>query len=302
MRNVAAMQNSKTDVFEGALERAKERYRVATPSLDALHATLARAGALDDSDAWTDDHVAFRTFGVPGLGIASLERLLGSAGYSRREDFRFERKRLDATWFAPPRDGLPRVFVSEARVADLSARARTIIASYADAAAREAARSYDPRDRESVDALLRATPWPRPTYDAYRTLLEESEYAAWVLAFGYTLNHQTFSVHAFVRGFATLEPVVELLRRGGHRLAESGGAIKTSDDGLLHQTSTLADDVAYRFACGRTELVAGSYVEFAQRDVLPAYRDLPAASVRREHRRDGFETQNADRIFESTDR
>jgi len=35
--------------------------------------------------------------------------------------------------------------------------------------------------------------------------------------------------------------------------------------------------------------------------VLDAFAHLPAGEIRREHRREGFEAANADRIFESTD-
>ena len=41
-------------------------------------------------------------------------------------------------------------------------------------------------------------------------------------------------------------------------------------------------------------------VEFAERRVLPAFAHLPATAIRREHRREGFEAGNADKIFEST--
>jgi len=42
-------------------------------------------------------------------------------------------------------------------------------------------------------------------------------------------------------------------------------------------------------------------VEFAERRVLAAFAHLASAEIRRDHRRDGFEVGNADRIFESTD-
>ncbi len=289
-------------IFEAVLERATRRYRDATPTLDALRATLVACGALPPTGVFDNDHVAFRTFGVPGLGIAAIERLVRTSGYERRDDFRFEAKRLDATWFAPPLASLPRIFVSELRVDELSPTARRLVASYADAVARERARLCDPQDADSIDAFLQRTPWPTPTYAAYRTLLDESEYAAWVLAFGHMLNHQTFSVHTMRNGYHDIETLVGELGRAGHALAESGGAIKTSADGLLRQASTRADDIAYAFACGRTGRIAGSYVEFAERGIFAAFADLPLDAIERHHRRDGFETQNADRIFESTDR
>ena len=61
-------------------------------------------------------------------------------------------------------------------------------------------------------------------------------------------------------------------------------------------------DATFPLAAGgeTTQQIAGSYVEFAERRVLPQFATLPASEVRREHRRDGFETANADKIFEST--
>ena len=289
-------------VFETVLARAVERYRVATPTLDAVRATLVACGALPPTGTFDNDHVAFRTFGVPGLGIAAVERLVRASGYERRDDFAFAAKRLDATWFAPPLAAMPRIFVSELRVDELSPTARRLVTSYADAVARERARLCDPQDADSIDAFLARTPWPVPTYAAFRTLLEESEYAAWVVALGHMLNHQTFSVHTMRNGYRAIETLVGEIARAGHALAETGGAIKTSADGLLRQASTRADDITYTFACGRTERIAGSYVEFAERGIFAAYADLPLDAIERHHRRDGFETQNADRIFESTDR
>jgi hypothetical protein len=62
----------------------------------------------------------------------------------------------------------------------------------------------------------------------------------------------------------------------------------------------VADRISYCFAGGETQLVPGSYVEWAERQVLPEFASLPAEEVREWHRRDGFETSSADRIFEST--
>ena len=54
------------------------------------------------------------------------------------------------------------------------------------------------------------------------------------------------------------------------------------------------------FADGVTHRISGSYVEFAERKVLKQYADLPVEEIKREHRREGFEAGNADKIFEST--
>ena len=85
---------------------------------------------------------------------------------------------------------------------------------------------------------------------------------------------------------------------------DSGGTIKVSHDGKLLQSSTVAAMVEAAFDDGRggeeRHQISGSYVEFAERRVLDQFADLPPDQVRREHRRDGFEADNADRIFEST--
>jgi hypothetical protein len=54
------------------------------------------------------------------------------------------------------------------------------------------------------------------------------------------------------------------------------------------------------FAAGDKHMIPGSYVEFAERKILPKYADVPSAEISRMHRREGFEAANADKIFEST--
>lgn len=56
--------------------------------------------------------------------------------------------------------------------------------------------------------------------------------------------------------------------------------IKTvSPDGLLQQSSTVADSIQFYFSDGVTESVPCSYIEFAERLVLPQYKDLPDREV-----------------------
>ena len=49
-----------------------------------------------------------------------------------------------------------------------------------------------------------------------------------------------------------------------------------------------------------TQEISGSYVEFAERRVRPEFAHLPPEAITRQHRREGFEAGNADKIFEST--
>jgi hypothetical protein len=50
--------------------------------------------------------------------------------------------------------------------------------------------------------------------------------------------------------------------------------LQDSPDGLLRQSATVADSVAFQFAGGASGLVPGAYVEFAERHPLPQYVHL----------------------------
>lgn len=52
-----------------------------------------------------------------------------------------------------------------------------------------------------------------------------------------------------------------------------------SPDGLLLQSSTVADSISFKFSDGVTESVPCSYIEFAERLVLPEYKNLPDREV-----------------------
>lgn len=74
--------------------------------------------------------------------------------------------------------------------------------------------------------------------------------------------------------------------------------LQVSPDGGLLQSSTVADSVQCTFADGVARAVPGPYLEFAQRLVLPEFKDVE--QVEEKHRRDGFEVGNANILFEST--
>lgn len=52
-----------------------------------------------------------------------------------------------------------------------------------------------------------------------------------------------------------------------------------SPDGLLQQSSTVADLVSFQFFDGITESVPCSYIEFAERLVLPQYKNISEREV-----------------------
>jgi len=288
-------------VLTAVLEGLMRRYRERVPDVGAITAAMVDAGIVPGIEAIENDHIAFRTLGVPHLGIASLERIFLHYGYERREAFSFAEKKLDAFWYHPPADYFPRIFISELRVADLSSNAHEIITSYTQAVNADPVDAVDLDDAAAVDELLHRPLWRLPTYSDYVQLRDESEYAAWTIYNRYYLNHFTISVHNLPGRMSSLAVFDAFLLERGLRLNDAGGTIKESPDGLLLQSSTIAQIVDAEFADGDVHPIAGSYVEFAERRVLAAFAHLASAEIRRDHRRDGFEVGNADRIFESTD-
>ena len=130
-------------------------------------------------------------------------------------------------------------------------------------------------------------PW-QVTLADHRALLAESEYAAWVAAFGFRVNHFTVDVNR-LRTFGSIEDVNAFLRAQGFRLNEAGGAVKGTRADRLEQSSTLADETDVDFTDGRAR-IPSCYYEFARR-----YPMDDGALFQ------GFVPASADKIFESTD-
>jgi len=294
------MNNNRLQTLEEVLNGLMRRYKERVPDVGRIINAMITEGVISHADEIENDHIAFRTMGVPQLGIQSFEKIFLYYGYQKRDYFFFEGKKLNAYWFAPPEPRFPRIFVSELRVADLSAPVQKIITSYTDEVKIDPADSLDMNNAQAVDAFLHQPLWRIPTWSDYQTLLAESEYAAWVIYNRYYLNHYTISVHTLRKGYNTLPEFNNFIEQTGIKLSDAGGKIKTSPDGGLRQSATVAEMIEAEFADGVRHRISGSYVEFAERKVLPQFSHLPDDQIRREHRRDGFETNNADRIFEST--
>lgn len=277
-----------------------ERYMDNVPDVRKITNAMIEKGIVGAQQDIINDHIAFRTLGVPHLGIASLEKVFLHHGYVKRDYYYFEAKKLDAYWYAPPAPEYPRIFVSELRVKDLSPQAQSIIHRYTDPIQADPVEGLDLDDGLAIGEFLHRQLWQTPVKKDYTDLLAESEYAAWVIYNRYYLNHYTISVHNLKQGYNTLSQFNDFLESIGIRLNTSGGKIKESGDGLLLQSSTVAPMNEVRFADGATMAIAGSYVEFAERKVLPQFAGRNAGEIGREHRRDGFEANNADKIFEST--
>ncbi|WP_298734673.1 DUF1338 domain-containing protein [uncultured Chitinophaga sp.] len=287
-------------MLENILNGLMQRYMERVPDVKAIIETMIREGIIQRADDVENDHIAFRTMGVPPLGIQSLEKIFLHHGYTKRDAYFFKEKKLNAFWYAPPSPRYPRIFISELRVQDLHPRSQALINSYTSEVKTDPVDALDLDDAAAVDTFLHSGLWRLPTLEDYKALAEESEYAAWVIYNRYYLNHFTISVHNLPEGYNTVADFNAFLERHGFVLNNAGGKIKVSPDGGLLQSATVANMITATFSGNESYRIAGSYVEFAERKVLPQFAHLPAGQITREHRRDGFEAGNADKIFEST--
>lgn len=287
-------------ILNEVLQGLMQRYMQRVPDVQAISRTMIQAGIITNESDIENDHIAFRTMGVPHLGIQSLEKIFLHYGYERRDPYYFPAKKVRAFWYAPPSAAHPRIFISQLLVEELSAETQRIIRSFTDEIISDPVDSLDLDNSTAVDEFLHKPLWRTPTWPDYQTLAYESEFASWVIYNRYYLNHFTVTIHNLPTGYNTIEDFNRFLEHHGFTLNDAGGKMKISSDGALIQSSTVAGLIEAKFASGERYVIPGSYVEFAERKVLPEFAHLPLEQIRREHRREGFEAANADKIFEST--
>lgn len=249
-------------------------YIAITPDAPRIHALLEQRG-----DRIVNDHIALRTFGVPTVDIHVLARAFIDLGYRAGGQYVFEQKQLIAQHYEPPAPDLPKVFISQLRVEAFSSYLQEIVARLV---------AEIPKDASTHPHFVaNGRPWS-VSFETYERLLVESEYAAWMAAFGFRANHFTVDVGR-LSSVDSLEQLNQVLVDSGFELNHSGGLIKGSKQQYLEQSSTRARSVPVRFS-DRTASVRSCYYEFARR-----YPTADGTLF------SGFVTQSADKLFESTD-
>ncbi|MBN2668202.1 MAG: DUF1338 domain-containing protein [Bacteroidales bacterium] len=281
-------------VLNGLMKRYKERVSDVQKIIDLMiENQLIKA-----ENEILNDHIAFRTLGLEHLGIASLEKIFLHYGYQKKDAYEFPQKKLKAFWFAPPLPHFPRIFISQLMVDQLSEKAQSIINKYTRTIKKDPVDALNLNDASQVDNFLHSPLWQTPTLEDYQYLEEESEYAAWVIYNRLFLNHFTISIHQLPKGYNTIEDFNRFLEINHLTLNNSGGKLKISHDGLLKQSSTIAGMIKGEFIAtdgsSISKTIPGSYVEFAERDLLNPNDNTSGK------RREGFEANNANHIFEST--
>lgn len=246
------------------------------PQAEKIHSLLEGRG-----ERVLNDHVAFRTYQGPEVGLAQFEKIFVSLGYEPKGEYHFKEKKLFAKHYEHESGSQPKVFVSELLTKQLSKSAQSIIGRLTS----EVASGFT----SQPDFLWSGRPWS-VRWEDYEILSKESEYAAWMAAFGFRANHFTVNVNE-LKSFDSLKALNDFLKENGFPLNSSGGEIKGGPANFLEQSSTLAARIEVEFEAGNKKEIPSCYYEFAKRYAL-ASGELYQ----------GFVEASADKIFESTDR
>lgn len=223
-----------------------------------------------------NDHVAFRTFDFPEIGLDKFISFFKNYGYVVKGEYHFKEKKLFAKHLEHEDEGLPKIFVSELLTSELSKQAQKLIKQTVNNSLQD---QFHPIMGKSWDF----------SHKDYMELKKESEYAAWLLAFGIRVNHFTILVNKLGEN-PELEDINKFLKNKlSLKLNESGGEIKGTKEIGLRQSSTLAHSLNWKFSDGEFH-VPSCYYEFAKRYVVNGKLFS------------GFVTDSADKIFESTNK
>lgn len=243
-----------------------------TPSAAKVHEVLA------DGETIINDHVAFRTFNIAPVNLEVLAQHFMNMGYFANGDYHFEAKKLRAKHFEHSNPNLPKVFISELLVEEFSPELQAIV--------QDMVASIDAQAVQQASFMYSGTHW-QVSFADYEALLAESEYAAWMSAFGFCANHFTVSVND-LPNYSSLESVNQRLKDAGFTLNSSGGEIKGSPAVFLEQSSTMADQIEVPFS-DKTATIPSCFYEFAKRYEIAEGKLYT-----------GFVAASADKIFEST--
>ncbi|WP_298539353.1 DUF1338 domain-containing protein [uncultured Aquimarina sp.] len=253
-----------------------KQYASKTPSAYKIKSLLEAEG-----ETVFNDHIAIRTFDDPRTDIEVIAKPFITMGYKEMGEYHFEAKKLYAKHYEHmDNPNAPKIFISQLLTHHFSDELQTTI--------REILDNCDNNIFQEDDLILKGRVWETPSYEIYKGLQKESEYAAWMYVNGFCSNHFTVDVNK-LKGFKNLSNLNEFLKKSGFLMNSSGGEIKGNPSQLLEQSSILADKIEVTFIEGVKEITS-CYYEFAYR-----YEQENGKLFT------GFIANSADKIFESTD-
>lgn len=260
---------------EEIFARLWRQYTQDNPDAAKIHRLLSDLG-----ETVVNDHIALRTFNDERVNIDVLAQPFIKNGYRECGQYEFPVKKLFAKHYEHEAPNFPKVFISELLLEKFSTDLVRTVSGTLDRI---------PQELLSSDELLfSGASWSPLSYATYKALLTESEYAAWMYAYGFRANHFTVNVNA-LNSFQEVAELNNFLIEKGFTLNSAGGNIKGTPADFLEQSSTLAEERNMMFG-NEEHAIPSCYYEFAKRYPLPNGELFH-----------GFVAASADKIFESTD-
>lgn len=247
------MKRSATDIARNLIGKLWEKYLERV-----IYARIYKELIEKKEGRVVIDHIAFRTLkthtGEQPDGISDIRHIIKCFGYQPAGKYSFHKKKISAIHFEHPDGSLPRFFVSQLEVEAYPLWAQQLINDavkdtpyllsdngiellnrlFADGQlTTEAALLLE---EELIDYFTR--PWRAPLKETVLKLNDISQYAAWVLLHGNSVNHFATSVnHQNVPAWPDLESTARLLDSKGIPMKEIPEGEK---DSMLQQTATQA--------------------------------------------------------------
>ena len=236
-----------------------------------------------------NDHIALRTFnthtGEQPEGIKAIEHIIGIMEYKPVEKYVFPKKQLNAVYFEHPDELFPKIFVSQLEVDHLPGWAQQIIhntvketpylLSDSGIGLLQLLKENGTLPREAAELLIDdltgyfQRPWKIPFKDDVLKINDVSQYGAWVLLHGNSINHFTaFINYQNVKEWPDLETTCKALEKAGVPMKDT---IEGERGSKLQQSATLAvnEDVEVRGDEGIERLSwTYAYYELAQRGFI----------------------------------
>ncbi len=235
------------------------------------------------------DHIALRTFnthtGEQPEGIRAIKHILTCLGYQLAAKYKFEKKRLNAIHFEHREDHFPKIFVSQLEVSELPDWAQKVInktvkdtpyiLSNSSIELLATLRNDGELPKEAAELLIAdltqyfRRPWKIPQKEDVIKLNDVSQYAAWVLLHGNSVNHFTAYINEQnVAEWPDLETTCRALAAAGVPMKEH---IEGEKGSKLQQSATQAvkEGVEVRGEYGVEKILwTYAYYELAQRGFI----------------------------------
>jgi Domain of unknown function (DUF1338) len=205
-----------------------------------------------------NDHIAFRTLRLTidqnghsiQLGIPYLAKIVEALGYQQAGEYHFPEQFLYAHHYVHPEQDnydLPKLFISELIVDDLPENVAAMIketvqsgefSPYPDLLSLKLINVLDPQTLLNQLVHIFKCPWQPPKKFMVEQVNTVSQYGAWVMLYGYSVNHFTGYVNRHQTAkYQTIDQTIAGLTNLGVPMKSS---IEGSIESGLCQTATQA--------------------------------------------------------------